>query len=353
MNSVLSERTAPAGVSTILAPFRSDLGASAELGRAAIFVRAGPGDEANRWVERFVASLRTGGPPGRLVVVDGAPAGVVVWEEPCSLGATVELIHLAPNAVSRERYHRLLLSVEQVVGPIAFVGGPLGGLEHGDESELMAGLGYVPFGRSEMRLGSGVALPEPRLDPPTILRHVEPTDEPALARLHARAYHGTLDRYLFWADADEEVDARDHFSDVFRGRWGALVASGSWVAEESGRPVGAVLSVRTDVGILIVDVMVDPERRGAGIGRACLLASVRSVRSAGEEPIYLNVTEGNESALRLYDRTGFVRSLGPTRDWYNSARIPVPPPGVVRSVPAGRLGLARFVREPSQGGERR
>jgi ribosomal protein S18 acetylase RimI-like enzyme len=71
--------------------------------------------------------------------------------------------------------------------------------------------------------------------------------------------------------------------------------------------------------------MVDPEFQGSGVGRRLLTTTLRSLRGAGEPRIYLNVTEGNEPALRLYRRLGFVRSLGPTRDWYNALRIPFAP----------------------------
>ncbi len=101
---------------------------------------------------------------------------------------------------------------------------------------------------------------------------------------------------------------------------------GSWVAEEPTGPVGAVLSVRTSAGVLIADVMVDPDSQGRGLGRAMLLASLRALRAAGDHAVYLNVTEGNHAAVRLYERVGFVRSLGPTHDWYNGHRVPVPAP---------------------------
>jgi ribosomal protein S18 acetylase RimI-like enzyme len=319
----LSNPGRPRGVTELLAPFRVDPHASLEFARAAVLARGEPSEEATRWIAKLEAALTTDALPGRLVLRDGEPVGIAVWQEPVALGITVELLHLGGDAATADRYRWLLAAIEPLAGAIAFVGGPLDGLDPDAEAALMASLAYAPYGRSEMRWREGADLPGAEPAGPLRLRPIEARDQPELATLHARAYRDRLDRYLFWDDPDDEVDARTHVADVLRGRWGEPVAHGSWVAEESSQLIGAVLSVRATNGILIADVMVDPDRQGRGIGRAVLSASLRSMRSKGDRPIFLNVTEGNESALRLYDRLGFVRSLGPTHDWYNTRRVPV------------------------------
>jgi len=48
--------------------------------------------------------------------------------------------------------------------------------------------------------------------------------------------------------------------------------------------------------------------RGRGIGKALLDALIDAAREpAGLEMLTLTVTDGNSSAVRLYERTGFAR----------------------------------------------
>jgi ribosomal protein S18 acetylase RimI-like enzyme len=150
-------------------------------------------------------------------------------------------------------------------------------------------------------------------------------DLPALARLHADAYRNTFDRFLFLLYLDPERDAELTTREILNGRWGEFLPWASPVVERGGAIRAAVLVVRASYGPLIADVMVDPTVRGQGLGRAVLLAAVAALRERRESVAVLNVTEGNERAIALYRRVGFVRSLGPSRGWYGRDRISVPP----------------------------
>ena len=304
-----------------LRPLSVEPASALRLGRLAIGART----ESAAWAQAYAERLEAGSIVGRLYVVDGVATGFVSWSGDGPVGASVDLLYAAPRDPAPPEYGAILSAVGEEAGPVAFVAGPLAGLSPAEEERLMRSLGFRRYGRSEMVLDTDDRLREPGSAPGERLRPVELSDLPALARLHEEAYRNTFDRYLFLELTDEREDALREVREIANGRWGEFYLEGSWIAEHDGEPVGAVLSVRGQAGALIADVMVSPGARGRGVGRRVLTAAVRSMRSNGGLRIYLNVTEGNEPALRLYRGLGFVRSIGPTRDWYNSARIPVPP----------------------------
>ena len=157
------------------------------------------------------------------------------------------------------------------------------------------------------------------------MRNVRSEDEPGLRQLHQRAYRDQIDRFLFQLDPDPEKDSAAGIREIFDGRWGESLGWASFVVPENGAVVAATLVTRAPYGPLIAHVMVDPSRQGRGLGRVVLTATVRALRARGETVIVLNVTEGNTRAIRLNERLGFVRSIGPSHGWYSLARVPVRP----------------------------
>ena len=89
--------------------------------------------------------------------------------------------------------------------------------------------------------------------------------------------------------------------------WRSLLAEpgARFVAEHGVAPVGMV-AIRPDDdgdGQQLISMWVAPSARGRGVGRA-LVGRVIS-ESAGK-PLWLRVIDGNETAIRLYQRCGFV-----------------------------------------------
>jgi ribosomal protein S18 acetylase RimI-like enzyme len=83
----------------------------------------------------------------------------------------------------------------------------------------------------------------------------------------------------------------------------------SWMLRErrSGELVGMVLCSRVGANVAhITQLCIAQAYRGRGLGRGLLERSAKSLLGAGFEAITLTVTEGNEQAVRLYERFGFT-----------------------------------------------
>ncbi len=292
----------------------------------AVEARAGPAVDASAWHASLEADRRAGRLVARLLRLDGRPVGLAAWSAATAMGTNLDLFYLNAGTASAEAYASALAAVIGEVGRLVFAPGPLAGVAPAEEERLMTGLGFAPYGRSEMQLPVARDLPRETSEGPGRVRGVVASDLASLAEVHRRAYHDRFDRYLFLQEADEASDALREVRDILDGRFGELDPDGSVVLEIEGKPVAQVLAVRRPDGVLLADVAVDPGHQGQGLGRRTLLESLRRLRAApAAKRIYLNVTEGNQPAVALYQRLGFARSLGPSRDWYNTACIPFGP----------------------------
>jgi ribosomal protein S18 acetylase RimI-like enzyme len=90
------------------------------------------------------------------------------------------------------------------------------------------------------------------------------------------------------------------------------------LAEREGRPVGCALVLITgteatlEVGERVADldtISVLPEERGRGLGGRLLDAVYGELRSRGIGELALAVMEGNDDAVRFYERRGLVPYL--------------------------------------------
>ncbi len=314
-----------------LVPFPRDLPTSLALATDALRVRLAPGEDLRDLLPPIESSIRSARASGGLLVSDGEVRGIALWEPAGPFGVSVRLLYLTPPNADRERYRAALDLTGRAAGPIAFAPGPLAGLSDEEESEVMGERGFAPYGRSEMAFPPAASVPLVSVPAGADVRPVRPADEPLLARLHERAYENHLDRYLSLEALDPAHDADRQVRHYFAGRWGELLSPGSSVVTLDGRVVAATIAVRRTAHVLILDVMSDPALRGKGFGQAALASAVRALRDRGESAIVLNVTEGNERALRLYAHLGFVRTIGPSKEWYDARRMPVeiprPAPG--------------------------
>ncbi len=86
------------------------------------------------------------------------------------------------------------------------------------------------------------------------------------------------------------------------------------VVEHAGAPVGTMRLTRDDDTPGIYAFVIDPGRRGRGLGRAALRAACLQLREEGAERIGIEVEVRNERALSLYTSLGFVPVS--TEDYY-------------------------------------
>jgi ribosomal protein S18 acetylase RimI-like enzyme len=318
---MMSLPSAHVPVVTTLRPIAEDPETAVALTRRAIRARNEPQPELDRFLSAIERDVATGTAMGVIRVGETEAVGVALWDPPSGIGVTVEVIYLVDGHQTPDAYREFYSEIQARVGPVALAPGMLAGLTPEAEDRLMRDFGFGRFSRSEMRYPPDSPPPEDR--PAAGLRTHVSGDEPELSRLHALAYQHSLDRYLFLNDVDPARDAEIHVRDIVQGRWGEFLPWASFVVDTNGRLASAALVVRAPYGALIADVMTDPETQGQGLGRTVLASAVRALRERHEMVVALNVTDGNTRAVELYQRLGFVRSLGPSHGWYSKERIPL------------------------------
>jgi [ribosomal protein S18]-alanine N-acetyltransferase len=92
----------------------------------------------------------------------------------------------------------------------------------------------------------------------------------------------------------------------------------SWVVELGERVVGyGVMSIVIDESH-ILNLSIHPDWQGRGLGEKLIRRLLKIARQHGAESAFLEVREGNRTALALYARLGFVQ-VGRRRDYYPAA----------------------------------
>jgi len=80
-----------------------------------------------------------------------------------------------------------------------------------------------------------------------------------------------------------------------------------WVAEAEGTIVGGLVLVPGDGFMLLANVAVHPNNRGAGLGRRLLTLAETEARDRGYAEMRLNTHADMPEIIRLYERNGWVR----------------------------------------------
>jgi ribosomal protein S18 acetylase RimI-like enzyme len=148
-----------------------------------------------------------------------------------------------------------------------------------------------------------------------IVRPATAADLPAVGRLGAllvRTHHD-FDPKRFIAATRRTESGYGAFLGTQLGRRDVVVL----VAVEDGDVIGYTyggvegkdwMSLRGPAGVLY-DIVVDPERRGRGVGRTLLDATVAVLRALGAPQVVLSTAERNAPAQRLFASAGFRATM--------------------------------------------
>jgi RimJ/RimL family protein N-acetyltransferase len=93
---------------------------------------------------------------------------------------------------------------------------------------------------------------------------------------------------------------------VLRGLLADPGRAGAWVLCEGDRVVGSTTARERIAGVLSLSMMLLPEARGRGAGRALLDAALEHARRVGAHKVDLEVWPDNGRAIALYAAAGFT-----------------------------------------------
>jgi [ribosomal protein S18]-alanine N-acetyltransferase len=91
------------------------------------------------------------------------------------------------------------------------------------------------------------------------------------------------------------------------------------VAEDRGTVIGYAMTLTVTDEAELLNIAVDVDRRGSGIGALLLDEVMRRARAAGALDMWLEVRASNTAARTLYDSRGFV-AVGVRKRYYHAPR---------------------------------
>jgi ribosomal protein S18 acetylase RimI-like enzyme len=147
------------------------------------------------------------------------------------------------------------------------------------------------------------------------IRRAAPADVTAIGRLGALLVreHHDFDPQRFMAATSGTAQGYGSFLGSQLDKPDVVIL----VAERDGQVIGYTyagvegsdyMSLRGPAGVFY-DIVVDPEHRGQGIGRALLDATLDALKAKGAPRVVLSTAEKNEVAQHLFDRAGFRRTM--------------------------------------------
>lgn len=153
------------------------------------------------------------------------------------------------------------------------------------------------------------------------LRAETAVDDPYLLWLYATTRQAELDQAPDWSPEQKQAFVAMQFEAQRRHYRHALDNVAFDVIERAGVPIGRLYTREGQTILHIVDILIDPAERGAGLGTALLQCLDEGARGAGKA---LNIfVETFNPAKRLYERLGFV-PVGEPQGFFLEMEIPLP-----------------------------
>jgi ribosomal protein S18 acetylase RimI-like enzyme len=134
------------------------------------------------------------------------------------------------------------------------------------------------------------------------LRPEQTEDEPFLLRLYASTRADEM-QLVSWDAAQKEAFVRSQFALQTHHYRKFYSEAAFLIIAMDGQPVGRLYLDRSSGYILVIDIALLPEHRGAGIGGR-LMRDVLSEAEGQHKSVRIHV-ERNNPALRLYERLRF------------------------------------------------
>ncbi len=265
------------------------------------------------WVESSAAESRAGTRPAWFYPPSDGGGGIAFYSRrgPKVWGH----VHSAMGPAASERARRLAETLLGSLPPeVRWVSVGFSGFDLEEERRVVRGLaarpGAIAVERYQMERAVRLDGPPPPPEPPAGLELIPPraATVQALGDLDARGFRGTVDDLVMGGTVEQYTEIVQSLLDSRIGRFLEEASTLLYQADPPRLVGGILVSEASPREGVILDLVVDPERRMHGYGRFLLRWGLRALHALGYTTATLWVTEANDAALRLYESEGFRRT---------------------------------------------
>ena len=132
-------------------------------------------------------------------------------------------------------------------------------------------------------------------------RRIRVDDLVKVAHTMVDAYKDTVDY-----EGESHDDALLELRNVVNGGYGSYIDEASFLIEQGNEVVSVILISLFNVKPLVTYVFTAKKHMCKGHAASLLWTSINVLQKMGYNEIFLYVTEGNDSAINLYRKLGFV-----------------------------------------------